>query len=122
LTISSGATSSLSLSITPSRIYRPPRSYAWAISSNPRALIACDSSLDSVRTGNYSSALLFDGAIIWVANSKSDTITKLRASDVAKLGPFPVGAHSMSSAFERDFHVEDTDGYIICFGGRPMVG
>jgi len=43
-------------------------------------------------------------------------------SDGAKLGPFPVGAHSMSSAFERDFYVKDPDGYIICFGGRPVVG
>jgi hypothetical protein len=43
-------------------------------------------------------------------------------NDGAKLGPFPVGAHSASSAFERDFYVEDPDGYIICFGGRPVIG
>ena len=49
-------------------------------------------------------------------------IGMVEQSDGAKLGPFPVGAHSMSSAFKRDFYVEDPDGYIICFGGRPMVG
>ncbi len=36
--------------------------------------------------------LTFDGANIWVASVGSSTLTKLRASDGANLGAFPVGA------------------------------
>ena len=33
----------------------------------------------------------FDGANIWVTNLFDDNVTKLRASDGANLGTFPVG-------------------------------
>ena len=41
--------------------------------------------------GNDPSYLVFDGANIWVTNYFDRTVTKLRASDGANLGTFPVG-------------------------------
>jgi DNA-binding beta-propeller fold protein YncE len=44
----------------------------------------------------------FDGANIWVANSSSNTVTKLRASDGACVGTctFAVGASPFGVAFD----------------------
>ena len=36
--------------------------------------------------------MAFDGANVWVTNFSSDSLTKLRASDGANLGTFPVGS------------------------------
>ena len=41
--------------------------------------------------------LAFDGANIWVANTNSNNVTKLRASDGANLGTFPAGAQSLAA-------------------------
>jgi len=43
--------------------------------------------------------LAFDGAHVWVANSGSDNVTKLRASDGSHVGTFPVGRHPVAIAF-----------------------
>src|SRR5437762_3655218 len=45
----------------------------------------------SFPVGNDPFFLVFDGANIWVTNAGEDTVTKLRASDGANLGTFPVG-------------------------------
>src|SRR5207247_8331811 len=42
----------------------------------------------------------FDGASVWVANSQSNSVTKLRASDGANLGTFPVGTQPFGVAFD----------------------
>jgi hypothetical protein len=42
----------------------------------------------------------FDGANIWVANSGSNSVTKLRASDGANLGTFSVGGGPLGIAFD----------------------
>src|SRR5271166_244832 len=42
----------------------------------------------------------FDGANIWVANSGSNSVTKLRASDGANLGNFSVGNGPLGIAFD----------------------
>jgi DNA-binding beta-propeller fold protein YncE len=41
----------------------------------------------------------FDGANIWVTNS-SGSVRKLRASDGANLGTFPVGTNPLGVAFD----------------------
>jgi DNA-binding beta-propeller fold protein YncE len=41
--------------------------------------------------------LVFDGANIWAANGLDGTVTKLRASDGANLGSFPVGTPTMQA-------------------------
>jgi DNA-binding beta-propeller fold protein YncE len=38
------------------------------------------------------SGVAFDGTSVWVANYASATVSKLRATDGALLGTFPVGA------------------------------
>jgi hypothetical protein len=40
--------------------------------------------------GGHPFGMVFDGASVWVANEFSNTISKLRASDGATLGTFPV--------------------------------
>jgi DNA-binding beta-propeller fold protein YncE len=45
-------------------------------------------------------AVAFDGANIWVANSTTTNVTKLRASDGANLGTFPVGNYPSAVAFD----------------------
>src|SRR5262245_6187919 len=43
-------------------------------------------------TGSLPQRVAFDGASIWVANGPDDTVTKLRSSDGANLGPFAAGS------------------------------
>jgi hypothetical protein len=50
--------------------------------------------------GQYPWGVAFDGANIWVANSFSQTVTKLRTSDGAVLGTYPVGTNACSVAFD----------------------
>jgi DNA-binding beta-propeller fold protein YncE len=45
-------------------------------------------------------AVAFDGANIWVANSGSNSVTKLRANDGGNLGTFPVGTGPENMAFD----------------------
>ena len=45
----------------------------------------------SYPTGDGASGMLFDGSSIWVANHGDDTITKLRASDGARLDTLEIG-------------------------------
>ena len=47
--------------------------------------------VQSFPVGDGPSGLAFDGANIWVTETYDDTVTKLRASDGALLGTFPVG-------------------------------
>ena len=44
--------------------------------------------------------ITYDGASIWVANSRDDTVTKLRASDGALEGTFPVGGSPYYMTFD----------------------
>ena len=44
--------------------------------------------------------IAFDGANIWVANSGSKSVTKLRASDGENLGTFSVGGEPLGIAFD----------------------
>jgi DNA-binding beta-propeller fold protein YncE len=59
------------------------------------ALFSLDTSQGLVKqsfpVGNDPFFLVFDGANIWVTNAGDNTVTKLRASDGANLGTFPVG-------------------------------
>src|SRR5271165_4200477 len=52
----------------------------------------------SVGTGPKGVA--FDGANIWVTNSNSNNVTKLRAADGANLGTFNVGSIPIGVAFD----------------------
>jgi len=54
----------------------------------------------SFNVGNGPIGVAFDGANIWVANSASDTVTKLRASDGDVQGTFNVGSNPHSVAFD----------------------
>ena len=42
----------------------------------------------------------FDGANIWVTNSGSNTVSKLRAGDGANVDTFPVGNDPIAGAFD----------------------
>ena len=44
--------------------------------------------------------LAFDGDHLWVGNSTSNTVSKLRASDGANLGTFAVGSIPVPVAFD----------------------
>src|SRR5271165_1916283 len=50
--------------------------------------------------GSGPQGVAFDGANIWVANSGSDNVTKLRAADGANLGTFSVGIRPQGVAFD----------------------
>lgn len=50
--------------------------------------------------GGRASAVAFDGTSIWVANSGSNDVTKLRASDGALLGTYAVGAAPSAICFD----------------------
>lgn len=50
--------------------------------------------------GREPSNLAFDGSSIWVANSHTANVTKLRASDGATLGTFSLGINPRSVAFD----------------------
>ena len=54
----------------------------------------------SFAVGSNPSAVAFDGANIWVANTLSRTVTKLRASDGANLGAFAAGMGPYGVAFD----------------------
>jgi DNA-binding beta-propeller fold protein YncE len=44
--------------------------------------------------------VVFDGLHVWVANTLSNNVTKLRASDGANLGTFAVGTAPENLAFD----------------------
>ena len=50
--------------------------------------------------GPQPQGVAFDDANIWVANSDSDNVTKLRASDGQNLGTFDVGNLPVGGAFD----------------------
>jgi hypothetical protein len=50
--------------------------------------------------GKSPSAVAFDGANIWVANSGSNNVAKLRAGDGSVLGTFAVGSAPVGVAFD----------------------
>lgn len=50
--------------------------------------------------GDGPRAVAFDGANIWVSNSLSNNVTKLRANDGDVLGTFPVGSNPVGLAFD----------------------
>jgi hypothetical protein len=50
--------------------------------------------------GPFPQGIAFDGANLWVTNSASATVTRLRAADGADLGAFPVGIGPGSVAFD----------------------
>ena len=56
--------------------------------------------LGTFAVGTAPRAVAFDGANIWVANSGSNNVTKLRASDGANLGTFAVGSVPDGVAFD----------------------
>ncbi len=49
-------------------------------------------------TGRYPQGVTFDGTNIWVANSMSNTVTKLQAATGAVLGTYPVGSSPFAMA------------------------
>ena len=50
--------------------------------------------------GTSPGSVLFDGSSIWVANNPVRSLTKLRASDGAKLGTFPTPDFATALAFD----------------------
>ena len=58
------------------------------------------SSSASFQVGAGPWGVAFDGGSIWVANSNSDNVTKLRASDGALLGTYDVGDGPFGVAFD----------------------
>jgi outer membrane lipoprotein-sorting protein len=55
-----------------------------------------------VTVGTTPRGIAFDGANIWVANSDSNNVTKLRASDGAIQGTFPVGTTPIALCFDGE--------------------
>src|SRR5438445_13489465 len=53
----------------------------------------------------------FDGVNIWIANSVGNTVTKLRASDEAYLGNFPVGNRPVAVAVSTSPPVRSASGW-----------
>ena len=56
---------------------------------------------NSFGVGSRPSGVSYDGTNVWVANTDSDTVTKLRASDGAVLGTFAVGSHPVGVTVDR---------------------
>lgn len=54
----------------------------------------------SAGSGWLPQAAVFDGQSIWIANWIDGTVSKLRASDGATLGVFPVGNSPAGAAFD----------------------
>ena len=54
----------------------------------------------SVAVGADPAGLAFDGSNIWVANRGSNSVTKLRASDMTILGTYSVGREPCAIAFD----------------------
>lgn len=68
--------------------------------------------------------LLFDGANVWVVNSQSDSVTKLRASDATRLGTYKVGNRPTGLAFDGQHvraAVSDSDSVERVESGEPSV-
>jgi hypothetical protein len=55
---------------------------------------------DSHDVGTYPYGIAFDGANIWVANTDSNSVSKLRPSDGAVLGTYAVGSWPHGIAFD----------------------
>ena len=55
--------------------------------------------------------MTFDGEHIWVTNTGSDTVTKLRTSDGVTIGEYPVGKAPAGVVF---------DGENIWVANRPL--
>lgn len=53
-----------------------------------------------IQTGFNACCLVFDGANIWVANTGSGSVTKVRVSDGANLGTFTTGGNPAGMAFD----------------------
>src|SRR5436190_16741292 len=64
---------------------------SFAVRGSAQQTVAANLIIQSFPVGNFPVGLCFDGAGIWVVNSVSDTVTKLRASDGTVQGTFPVG-------------------------------
>ena len=47
--------------------------------------------IKTVAVGEHPTGLAFDGANVWIANSRGGTVTKVRASDGVVLDTFPAG-------------------------------
>src|SRR6266446_8158678 len=58
---------------------------------------------ETFRVGSYPQAMAFDGANIRVTSGGSQFITKLRASDGALLGTFPVGTITLGATFDGTY-------------------
>src|SRR5262249_54891296 len=56
--------------------------------------------VESFPVGDGPEGVAFDGASIWVGNTISNNVTKLRASDGAPQGVFPVDAFPQAVAFD----------------------
>jgi DNA-binding beta-propeller fold protein YncE len=56
--------------------------------------------LGTFSVGGAPFSAAYDGANIWVANSGSGTVTKLRASDGAFVGTFAIGGSPTGVAFD----------------------
>lgn len=54
----------------------------------------------TVAVGASPAAIAVDGANIWITNSGSNSVTKIRTSDGANLGTFPVGTNPQGIAFD----------------------
>jgi hypothetical protein len=54
----------------------------------------------SFTVGTSPTGVAFDGANMWVTNSGSSNVSKIRVSDGANLGTFPVGTSPLSIAFD----------------------
>src|SRR5689334_14705865 len=57
-------------------------------------------SIQSFPVGSAPNDVVFDGASIWVVNTGSDSVTKLRASDGALQGTFMVGSNPFYATFD----------------------
>ena len=72
-----------------------------AFGDNTVVRMALDGSvLGTYSVGSGPKPLVFDGANIWVGNTGSNTVTKLRASDGSLLDTFDVGGSPTSLVFD----------------------
>ena len=62
--------------------------------------IANGQSMGTFSIGNHVRGLAYDGVSIWACNGNDNTVSRVRASNVALLGTFPTGLAPRAAAFD----------------------
>jgi len=78
--------------------------HAWGADATPEAIALLRwypaNQTTQIAVGKTPYGVAFDGSNIWIANSYSNTVTKLRASDDAVIGNFVTGNYPFFLAYD----------------------